>query len=85
MVSDVGEVYVWGTMGTAGAIGLGERDGSKLKGARAPAHRYALRQRIAQAAAGWTHLAVLADGKQSSAPRCRSRRRSATERRRGQV
>ena len=30
-LSDKGEVYVWGSMGAAAAIGLGERDGVKVK------------------------------------------------------
>ena len=61
-LSDNGEVWVWGTMGQGGAIGLGDKEGSKVKGARLPTRIDSLRGRsVVQAAAGWTHILALAD------------------------
>ena len=61
-ISETGEAWVWGTMGQGGAIGLGDKDGTKLKGARLPTRIDSLVGRsCVQAAAGWTHMLALAD------------------------
>lgn len=36
-LSETGQPWVWGAMGASGAIGLGEKDNVKIKGARTPA------------------------------------------------
>ena len=65
-LSETGEVWVWGSMGQGGAIGLGEKDGSKVKGARQPTRIDSLQGRtVVQAAAGWTHMVALADSSSS--------------------
>ena len=62
-----GEVWIWGTMGQGGAMGLGEKDGSKIKAARQPTRIDSLQGRaVVQAAAGWTHVLALANSKTSS-------------------
>ena len=61
-LSEKGEAWVWGTMGQGGAIGLGDKDGSKVKGARLPTRIETLECRsVVQAAAGWAHILALAD------------------------
>ena len=61
-LSEKGEAWVWGTMGQGGAIGLGDKDGSKVKGARLPTRIETLEGRsVVQAAAGWAHILALAD------------------------
>lgn len=63
-----GELWVWGAIGQGGTLGLGEKDGNKIKNARTVTQIEALYgRRVVQAAAGHLHMVVLADSGRSSA------------------
>ena len=67
-VDTSGELWVWGAIGPSGALGLGEKDGNKVKNARTVTQIETLAgRRITQVAAGHVHMVVLADSGRSTA------------------
>ena len=67
-VDSAGEVWVWGAVGSGGALGLGEKDGNKVKNARSVTQIDSLAgRRVTQVAAGHLHMVALADSKRSTA------------------
>ena len=67
-VDSAGEVWVWGAVASGGALGLGEKDGNKVKNARGVAQIESLAgRRVTQVAAGHLHMVALADSKRSTA------------------
>ena len=67
-VDTSGELWVWGAIGPSGALGLGEKDGNKVKNARSVTQIETLAgRRVTQVAAGHVHMVVLADSGRSTA------------------